>query len=375
MRVKVLTPPDETLLSSMLYEGYLRIVSECGEEATEECVSKAVQQLLEEKEVYFGFAGNDLKYTLNKISKEFNVDQSEFSGLKFLLKLKVQDLAVAVRLVKLSSGKDAVLVGTSGFDGTAGYTFQIMKVDRYKGISSPESKVFWKDVTTYADLSGVFLFFTGLASSYVTRVREVEEGESYYFLFFDTETLLNRVIGGNLRNWIAVKDELLKRIKERIERYGGINDEAITLTVLFNTYLLEELERSQVRYVGFRLVRVNREGQTYKVYVDMPLRVYHGRRIYESIGEDREAVERINRIVDTLVEPAARFVRGRDDVGDGYHAFKALRYLFMYITTENPLYVGMMHRELHEAYRARKSRGKPGAERYLACFLKPTIGY
>ncbi|MEM2617329.1 MAG: hypothetical protein QXL64_07360, partial [Thermofilaceae archaeon] len=102
MRVKVLTPPDETLLSSMLYEGYLRIVSECGEEATEECVSKAVQQLLEEKEVYFGFAGNDLKYTLNKISKEFNVDQSEFSGLKFLLKLKVQDLAVAVRLVKLS---------------------------------------------------------------------------------------------------------------------------------------------------------------------------------------------------------------------------------------------------------------------------------
>lgn len=380
VRVDVLSPPNETLLSSMLHEGYVKIVSECGEEADQDCLRNVLTEL-GEKEVRFGFVGNDIKHTLGKILKKYKAVMAPKGGevrekmgfqdlINFLASLEYEDLVVDV---KLSDSKDAILVGTRSFvEGRdykeRGYSFQIMKADRYVGISSVESGTFWEQVTPYADLSGLLLFFTGLASSYVTSIG----ANDYCFLFFDTETLLNRVLGGNIKNWMVIKESLSEKIKERIEEYGGINDEAITLSVLYNVSLLEELRRSQVKYVGFRLVRVSREGNTYKVYDDIPLRVYPGRRLYENPEEEKRTAEEINRIIDVLVRSASKFVKGSDKIGDGYHAFKALRYLHFYVSTENPSYLNMMYRELHEAYTASKRGGDPRAERYLECFLRPT---
>jgi len=365
LKVEILAPPNETLLSSMLYEGYIRILGSCGEDADESCI-KEVLKNLKEKEVGFRFAGNDIKHTLREIQEKFKTNISNFQDLIGLFTtLKIQDLRIDVRL---SDRKDAVFVGSPGFTEEGGYSFQIMKVDRYGGISSIESRTFTGQVTTYADLGGLLMFFTGLASSYVTSV-----GVDYYFLFFDIETLLTWVLRGgasNMKNWMIIKDGLLEKIKEVIEEYGGINDEAITLSVMCNISLLEALRKSQVSYTGFRLIKVSMEGQTYKVYVDMPLRVYPKIRLTENEEEEKRMLEEIENIVSILIRPASRFIKGRDNVGDGYHAFKALRYLYLYVTTENPSYLGMMYREIHEAYVTSKKAGARYAEGYLTCFMK-----
>ncbi|MEM2014219.1 MAG: hypothetical protein QXJ16_02010 [Desulfurococcaceae archaeon] len=370
MKVEILTPPNETLLSSMLYEGYIRILGSCGEDVDEGCIKDEVLKSFK-KEVDFRFAGNDIKYTLKGIQEKFKTNIRGFQDLIDLItKLKIQDLRIDVRL---SNEKDAVLVGFPGFTKEEGYSFQIMKVDRYGGISSIESRTFTEQVTTYADLSGLLMFFTGLASSYVTSV-----GTDYYFLFFDTETLLTWVLKGgvsNIRNWMIIKDNLLEKIKEIIEEYGDINDEAITLSVMCNVSLLEALRKSQVSYTGFRLVKVSMEGQTYKVYVDMPLRIYPKIRLTVNEEEERRMMEEVEKIVTVLIRPASRFIKGKDNVGDGYHAFKALRYLYLYVTTENPSYLGMMYREIHEAYVTSKKAGARHVEGYLMCFMKHTIRF
>lgn len=365
MKAEILTPPNETLLSSMLYEGYIRILGSCGEDANEECI-KEVLKILKEKEVNFRFTGNDIKYTLKEIQEKFKANIRSFQDLiDFFTTLKIQDLRIDVRL---SDERDAVLVGVPGFTEKEGYSFQIMKIDRYGGISSIESRTFTEQVTTYADLSGLLLFFIGLASSYVTSI-----GLDYYFLFFDAETLLTWVLKGgasNVNNWLIIKDGLLEKIKERIEEYGDVNDEAVALSVICNSSLLEALRKSQVSYTGFRLIKVSMEGQTYKVYVDMPLRVYPKMRLHENEEEEKRIVEEVEKMINVLIRPASRFIKGRDDIGDGYHAFKALRYLYLYVTTENPSYLSMMYREIHEAYVVSKRSGARYAEGYLKCFAR-----
>ena len=371
MRAEILTPPNETLLSSMLYEGYIRILEGCGEEVDEECVRK-VLETLGKKEVNFGFTGNDIRHTLGKIQYKFKVSIKSFQDLiNFFKTLKIQDLRIDVRL---SEDKDAVLVGVPGFTKEEGYSFQIMKIDRYGGISSTESRTFTEQVTTYADLSGLLMFFTGLASSYVTSIRDRDRyKDDHYFLFFDVRTLLTWVLAGgasNVGNWVIIKDKLLEKIKERIEEYGDINDEIITLSVLFNSSLLEALRDSKVDYTGFRLIKVSREGQIYKIYVDMPLRVYPNVKLHENWEEEKRIMNEISNIIDVLIRPASRFIKRRDNIGDGYHAFKALRYLYLYVTTGDPTYLNMMYREIHEAYVVSKRSGARYAEVYLTCFVK-----
>ncbi len=369
MKAEILTPPNESLLSSMLYEGYIRILGRCGEDVDEECI-KEVLKVLKEKEVNFRFTGNDVKQTSRKIQEKFKVNIRSLQDLlNFFATLKIQDLRIDVRL----SDKKDVLVGVPGFTEEEGYSFQIMKIDRYGGISSIESGTFTEQVTTYADLSGLLMFFIGLASSYVTSIRT-----DYYFLFFDVRTLLTWVLTGgasNVGNWMIIKDELLENIEERIKEYGDINDEAITLSVLCNSSLLEALRKSQADYTGFRLIKVCMEGQTYKVYVDMPLRIYPKMRFHESWEEEKRIMEEIEKIINILIRPASRFINGRDSVGDGYHAFKALRYLYLYVTTGNPEYLGMMYREIHEAYVMAKRGGSRYAEAYLTCFMKHMIRF
>lgn len=376
MKIELQTPPNESLLSSMLYEGYIRILGECGEEADEDCIANILERLLKEieekvpkekekneKHVIFEFVEND---SIEKINKKFNrsIDRRGFQDLMDFLKdcvrnQIIQDLVIKAKLskVKKRSGKGvALLIGTQSFIEKGdveedGYAFQIMKIDRYTGISSMESGLFAKQITTYADLSGLLMFFAGLASSYVVSMKT-----NYYFLFFDVATLLSWVLAGgasNMRNWMNIKDELSKKIGERIKKYGDIDDEIILLSVLLSSDLLERLRRSFVNYVGFRLVKVSKEGGTYKIYVNMPLR------IYPYIKLERRGIEGMEKELDKLIELASGFIKnkkkrggrkaaGKGDSNDGYHAFMALRYLYLYVTTGNPEYLSMMRR--HEVY-------------------------
>lgn len=366
----------------MLYEGYLKIASECGEEVEKECLKNVVEELLEKDVKNFKFASNDTK-------------KKDLKGLIEDLAFKddIEDLTIDIMLSKDKKGNvKEMLVGNKHFlyssenksnNGENIFSFQIMKADRYIGISSTEVGKFRNQITTYSDKSGTLVFFAGLISSYVTTVEKIRQDSKkrksyeYYFLFFDIDTLVSKVLEGNLKNWMNIKDKLAVEIKEIIDEYGGINDEAIILTAIFNTHLLEELRVETNKYVGFRLVKVVLEsGRTYKVYTDLPLRVYQ-RRHYVSLEEKKKEVEKINRIIKTLNKSAGKFFKNPEEGSSGYHAFMALRYLYLYVSTENPVYLNMMYRELFEAYISAKGSNnineRENALRYLECFLRPTI--
>ncbi len=371
MKVELLVPPDTTLLSSMLYEGLLRVRSKCSEDVEEECLRSLLEELCS-KDIRFNFTGNDIQHTIRKkLSKEFRISLGNTLRdlMKLLATVRITELRIGMKILR-TKRETQLLIGTPNFlKKGGGYSFQIMKADRYMGISSIDYRTLTEKITTYADLSGLALFFIGLASSYVTSTR-TEDVDNYYFLFFDLETLLRQVMKGDIRKWIEdIKDRVSEKIKEVIEYYGDTNDEAITLTTIFNTYVLEALQESKVDYTGFRLVKVSREGQTYKVYSDMPLRVYVSEKIYNN----KELVEEISRVTDVLVRRASRFVRGRDTFGDGYHAFLALRYLYLFVTTDNFTYLSAMYRELHNAYNIALNNKDPNAGEYLRCFLRSMI--
>jgi hypothetical protein len=359
--LEIQTPPDGTLLSSMLYEGLLRIKNKCMTQLTKECLKSGLLEILGDKNIDFRFTGNDVRYV------KFKRLDSDF--IEFLFKnIETLDLRIRVELVR-EKGKMKVKVSSpSSSRAQKEYSFQIMKVDRYKGISSIELQTIDEEITTYADMNGLLMFFYGLASSYVTTVR-TEDNIDYYFLFFDIETLLRDVLGGNPTGWLDIKDHVVLAIRDVIRRFGEFNDEAITLAVLLNTYVLESLKKLNVQNISFRLVKVRGEDRTYKVYVDMPIGVYIKHKLYEDI----ELVNELSGVLSVLLEPAGRFVRGRDEYGDGYHAFKSIRYLYNYIASGSPVYLFNMYREVLEAYNSANRNKASYAEEYLRCFLRSHI--
>jgi len=360
--LEIQTPPDGTLLSSMLYEGLLRIKSKCMTQLTKECLKSGLLEILGDKNIDFRFTGNDVKYVkFKRLDNDF---------IEFLFKnIETLDLRIRVELVREKS-KMKVRVSSPSFSRSQKeYSFQIMKVDRYKGISSIELQTIDEEITTYADMNGLLMFFYGLASSYVTTVR-TEDNIDYYFLFFDIETLLRDVLRGDPDKWLGIKDQVILAIRDVIRRFGEFNDEAITLVVLLNTYVLESLKKWYIQNTGFRLVKVRGEGQTYKIYVDAPISIYVEQRLYE----DPKLVNELSRVLNVLLEPASRFVRGRDEHGDGYHAFKAIRYLYDYVVSGSPVYLASMYREVREAHDIARSKKAPHAGEYLRCFLWSRIG-
>jgi len=360
--LEIRAPLDGTLLSSMLYEGLLRIKSVCAARLTKECLKENLSNTIAKNNVSFRFTGNDIKYVkFKKLNHDF---------INFLFNnIEVLDLRIQVELVK-EKGKMKVRVGSPAYSRTRReYSFQIMKADRYKGISSIDLRTIDEEITTYADMNGLLVFFYGLASSYVTT-SVAKDVVNYYFLFFDVETLLRDVTRGDPGKWFIIKDRAASTIRNAIEAFGGFSDEVITLVVLLDAYVLEALKNQNVLNVGFRLAEVRVEGQTYKIYVDLPISIYVNQKLYE----DPRLVNELSEVLKVLLRHAGRFIRGVDKYGDGYHAFKAIRYLYNYVVSGDSTHLASMYREVHEAHKIARSEEAPHAGEYLRCFLRRRIG-
>ncbi|MEM2741993.1 MAG: hypothetical protein QXD95_07600 [Nitrososphaeria archaeon] len=335
MKVRIEVPPNSSILSSMLYEGLLFIKSECDDDVDPECLKK----LWDKKHIDFNFVRNDIKY--EKV-RNFN------ELIERMKKDIPQDLEIYVH-VDTKSLK--VLVGSKSFIKNKErmrkdhHSFQIMKVDRYKGITSTELDLTDKQVTVWADSGGVYIFFLGLVSAYVTAIRG-KGIDDYYFLFFDTSELPFKL--RNPKNWMVIKENVTNELREVLNKMRSMVDEAIALSVLLNSYVIESIKEQNVMFTNLRLVKISRERDTYKVYNDMPLSIFTTQKIYMSKG----TVENLQKIFKKLIDSASRFINGTDRKGDGYHAYIALRYLYNFIVTSSNYYLEGFYREIHEANRA-----------------------
>lgn len=347
-------PPDGTLLSSMLYEGFIKILGECQHQLTKDCVKTKLIQEINDKKVEFRFVKNDIS---SVGFKKLDEDLVEF----LFSSVDNIDLNIKIELCREGSKNKLRVFASSYSKASKEYSLQIMKTERYKGISILELGTMNKQITTFSDANALIVFFFGLVSSYILTL-----GNYYYFLFFDTETLLTDVVKGQPKGWMDLKNNLVSKFREVIEKLGGLDDETISLVVLLNTYLVETLKNHNISYLGFRLVKIRREGHTYKIYADVPIRIYSTHRLYENLAK----VKRLSDVLEELIEPAGKYIRGKDTIGDGYHAFRAIKYLYNYIMSESPVYLTYVFRELHEAYEKAKEKRARHAEGYLKCLLK-----
>ncbi|MGC9069355.1 MAG: hypothetical protein ACP5IZ_10360 [Thermoprotei archaeon] len=347
LKVEILAPPNSSILSSMLYEGLLRIKSKCSDDINIQCLKELWEKLLEEKRgIIFNFVGNDIKNTLRSLSKKYNTQITDFkSFVNFMKNIHPQDLIIDV---KITPDKE-FLVGNRLFTNERkgeGYAFQIMKIDRYQGITSMELNLINEQVTVYADISGLYMFFLGLLSSYITTTER-----DYYFLFFDTSILPFAL--EKPEKWIDIKEKVSKDLKNVLNKIRSANDEIITLSVLLNALAVESIKEQNLTFTSLRLVRVTNEGNTYKVYNDIPLEIFVNQKIYKN----EKTLENLQEIMNQLINPASRFINGNDKDGDGYHAYLALKYLYSYVITGNSEHLQKFYRELHEADKIKPSQG------------------
>lgn len=336
MKVEILTPPDSSILLSMLYEGLLLL--KYGDQVDAEDVWELSG--LNKKRIKFRFTSNDLKTLSEKCNINPPKNFDEFRN--FIKKVKLTDSVIKVKVEK---GK-GFLVGTTSFLENANqkerYSFQIMKVDRYQGISSLELGLIDRQITCYADLSGVYLFFLGLSSAYITTVSERKK-DDYYFLFFDISTLNYGL--KNPASWMSIKNALSENLKKVLDKTKRIVNELIVLSVLLNISVIKMLKEENIKMAGFRLIKISNEEKAYKVYEDIPLNIFATQKIYE----EKDLVLTLQKTLEILIDPISKFLNGIDEKGDGYHAYMALRFLFNYVITGNLEYLTYFYRELHIA--------------------------
>ncbi len=319
----------------MIYEGYLYILYKCNNNPSVNCLKN-----LWNNNIKFSFVGNDIYHTLEKLTMCGKLKPDLKSLGKCFSTLTNLDLDI---WLKIENGN--ILVGNSNFNGDNGLTFQIMKVDRYMGIASMEMGLIKQQVSVISDINGAYMFFLGLISSNVITL-----GNEYYFLLFDTSEILNCI--NNPSMWFSIKDKLKNDLIKTLNRTKRIDDDIISLETLLNTEVIDLMKKEGLEEANLRLLKINAERNTYKVYNDFPIQMFSNMKIYENM----KFIKSLASVVDFLINRASDFLNGRDK-GDGYHAYKALKYIYMFLVSNHVEYLSNAMREIYEASKINENYG------------------
>ncbi len=157
---------------------------------------------------------------------------------------------------------------------------QILKCDRYTGFSTFEEGNFTDQFTLYISPEMALLYIIGLTNSLVSRVYDSSKRQDYYyFLFFSPEEIsklyfdyLEGRNGENIRKFFIIKDEAIKILREIYQRVST-NEIALTELAL-NLKFQELLNKYNLNKVSFTLFKVALEGNTYKIYEQIPITIY-----------------------------------------------------------------------------------------------------
>ncbi|MEZ0345795.1 MAG: hypothetical protein ABWK01_04530, partial [Infirmifilum sp.] len=195
-------------------------------------------------------------------------------------------------------------------------------------------------LTVYADPYATLLFLRGVVSTFSFRLG----ADEHYFLFFSPTEYAK--VERSTSMLLSAKDTLREELQNAVRELQGWLEEYVYLRLLYNNQVVTKLDanlgRANITDLKFRIVKLNKEGQTHKVYMDMPLEIHLMSKIYEN----EEMLERIQDSLKSLAGCASKFIQGRDKFGDGYHAYMAIKSLYMYTQTGNPVFLGEYNREV-----------------------------
>jgi len=303
LRLVLKVPPDASILSSTLYEGIAYLLSVAGGEVRPDYIElpddafvRAFRSVADESggglEKYLEIAttGKNDKNSINAILNSLGIKAQNFWPKKRRgeeaskvsygrLIATIAELAVSRPEALARSGEINVSVWFKGKEVVIGLgkpllTLALFKsCDRYGSLRVWEFTSISEQVGQRLSLDVALICLLGLYSSYVRRV-----GNSNYFLFLDpsevAEALSTSIISGDdaskiLREKMNARNAGKEVIAEFPE--ATVIPSAILARIALSLRLARALDERNIEVLRLRLVRVDEEGNIYKVYGDTPV--------------------------------------------------------------------------------------------------------
>lgn len=380
VRVILGLPRDSSFLSSILYEGLLFAArfsparfDGLALDLPNDFIKSALEKLDESRieNLRVAMSGNDNINT--KLFKAYGVDdQSRKTYYDLLLKIKkysekttIEKNEIVLR-IELKKGKMFI-------DGNELAAPQLMKIDRYTGISSLESGLTSQQITIYTSKELITLFLFGLYSSYVASFRQQRQ-QYHYFLTFspeEIESMLNNIHDIEYVNRLfRTKEGVVKIFRQTLSK-TSIN-EAILLEVYLNAEIAEMLRKENLEKISTMLFKISPEGQTYKVYETIPITIY-GERVVRAVEKVAKNVDRLLENLSEILKPDSVIfdaLRNADRYEESSNVIRAIYSLYRFVTLGDANGWFEFVREIESARRklegSRNGRGKSRSKQYGA---------
>jgi len=347
VKVKLNFPIDASFLSELMYEGILYSLEKHGisfslkeAELEDKFAQKIFESLNEEDyhDININFVSINDRKNIAKLFKMFDVPEAVDNNLnrifyelrnnykKILVKSEI-DLKMTVKGKKLLF--DVV-------NKNNGVSLQLLKLDRYTGLSSTESPYTSKQLTPYYSPELIIIAFLGILSSYVITKRTAKS-TFHYFLFFSPDEISGLLSGGEkerLNTHIRIKKQVKKTIKD-VLAYTHFN-EALLLELAVNASIHKAVGESQIDKVSTMLFKVSPEGQTYKIYEVLHLPIFREtifREKIEKYFDDYEGVSVFiqNFLKNRTVKNALRSLNMEKKYTEADQIVIALRNLYKFV--------------------------------------------
>ncbi len=355
--VEISLPVDSTFLSEVVYEGLLRYLSYDGSfpKAFSDVIDRIkdkrltlsgndismIKRVRGKESLRIGFPEQLLQLLDDKYSNEVIYDRVRnkknyrnllsVDFIKELLECKgLNDVKIEEDL-PLILKRGEVIIGRK--DVTAP---QILKVDRYTGYTSLETKFASSQLTLYVSKEVALLFLLGIYSSFITTFRQQQQAY-YYFLFFSPDEILKllRESGNVIGKFFLIKDAVVEKLTTILGK--STSNELLLLEILLSVELRELMDREQLDKISLMLFKIAPEGQTYKIYEQIPITILRSPKFYRVVGkyfkDPQEFCRRLSEALapDKTIFKALASLNAKNKFSEADNVLKAVQELYRFV--------------------------------------------
>lgn len=372
VRIKLGIPIDSTFLSSVIYDGILYSIANSNKlinfniyeiEFKEEFIKELFKELKDYENIKIRLTGkNDI--SIKKLNQEIN--QKGTFG-EFIKKLQEHaELLNTKQEINLffKPKSNHLLIDLE--NKKEGITLQLLKVDRYTGLTSIEARYTLKQLTSYFSKEAILISLLGIYSSYIYSLFIPSAGRKvqplHYFLFFSPNETLELFFKSNpdyVRKLFRVKENAKNTLKRVIE-ISPIN-EVLFLELIFNIELHKLMENENLDKVSLTIIKLAQEGQTYKIYEEVPITIFRTISFSEKV---KEHFKDYNRFLESLsqfllnenVNRALRSFYKQQKMDEANKILSAIQNLYRFIIFGDLQGYSNFIRELWEAHEIVKDK-------------------
>ncbi len=287
-KVNLFFPVDPTFLSSLIYEGLLYLIQDAKNFSVKEIefgndfLSKAYKDLDDNviNNLTIATTGiNDdqsVRRLLGRLNIDSNLPVNVYSSLLKIIKEKSDSINVTRDLcLNFEITKGETLIDLKkGSPKDQKITLQILKVDRYTGLTSLETPYTSARLTLYTSPEVTLIALLGIYSSFVQGLF-VQRQQYYYFLFLSPDEVLKALSVRNkdlVKAYLGIKNSVRKIIASVIKNYAS--NELLITEMALNLEIRELIKEENLDKISLLLFKIAREGRTYKIYETVPITIF-----------------------------------------------------------------------------------------------------